>query len=91
MQIELRGVNLEVIFNYYPAERGQRDSYGAPLEPDWPAEYEVYAVTTEDEYSELLINETTDNIRSNDNIIEQLSNQIIMEIELELEEQRNEY
>jgi len=35
------GRDITVDFHYYPATRGYRNSYGAPEEPDEPAEVEV--------------------------------------------------
>ena len=34
-------INLTVTLGFTPAERGSRDSYGAPLEPDYEASFEV--------------------------------------------------
>ena len=34
-------INLTVTLGFTPAERGSRDSYGAPLEPDYVASFEV--------------------------------------------------
>ena len=37
-----------VQFAHYPPRRGQRDRYGAPLEPDEPEDWEIINVTTLD-------------------------------------------
>jgi hypothetical protein len=34
-------IEVTVELSYTPAERGSRDRYGAPLEPDYPASFEV--------------------------------------------------
>ena len=44
MNVIINGVDLEVDYTYYPATRGSRDSYGAPLEPDEPEHLEVERV-----------------------------------------------
>lgn len=43
-EITLRGLRLEVEFDYSPAHRGSRDKYGAPLEPDEPEECDITEV-----------------------------------------------
>ena len=37
-------IDLTVTLGFTPAERGSRDSYGALLEPDYPASFEVESV-----------------------------------------------
>jgi hypothetical protein len=37
-------IEVTVELSYTPAERGSRDRYGAPLEPDYPASFEVESV-----------------------------------------------
>lgn len=38
----------DVHYTYYPAERGIRDSWGAPLEPDYPESFDIDEVRTTD-------------------------------------------
>jgi len=44
LNIELCGVDVTVDFDYFPASRGSRDSYGQQMEPDEPAGFEINAV-----------------------------------------------
>ena len=37
-------IEVTVELSYTPAEHGSRDRYGAPLEPDYPASFEVESV-----------------------------------------------
>jgi hypothetical protein len=41
MKINFKGTELDVEFSYSPASKGSVDSFGAPLEPDYPAEIDV--------------------------------------------------
>lgn len=41
--IQLEECGVIVTGEYIPAEYGERDSYGKPLEPDYPAEFLVEA------------------------------------------------
>ena len=37
-------IDVQITLAYFPGEYGSRDSYGAPLEPDYPATFEVESV-----------------------------------------------
>ena len=37
-------IDVQITLAYFPGEYGSRDSYGAPLEPDYPASFEVESV-----------------------------------------------
>jgi hypothetical protein len=39
VEVELKGVPLEVMFNHSKAHRGSRNKYGVPEEPDEPEEF----------------------------------------------------
>ena len=43
----VHGVMLEVDFDYSPAHRGYRNSFGAPEEPDEPEEVEIEEIRHE--------------------------------------------
>lgn len=36
-----KDITIEIFGEFYPEERGSRDSYGAPIEPDLPAYAEI--------------------------------------------------
>lgn len=44
MTVEIEGIELEVDFEYNAAERGFRDSWGAPIEPDYPESVDINSV-----------------------------------------------
>lgn len=39
-----REIPLTVEYTIHPPERGYRDRYGVPMEPDWPAECEIESI-----------------------------------------------
>lgn len=41
---DVKGIALSVYYTVTPAERGDRDSYGAPMTPDFDAEIELSEV-----------------------------------------------
>lgn len=47
MNITIKGIPLEVDFDYFPATIGQRDSMGVPITPDNPADCEIQSVKVE--------------------------------------------
>ena len=89
LDIEIRGVEIEVEFNYYAEEKGYRDVYGALTEPDFPAEYEVYSVKCKGNFAELVDSPESEYMISSGNLIEKLSREVLIEIEEELETIRN--
>ena len=45
MWVFVRGIEMEVEYEYTKACRGARDSYGVPLEPDEPEDIEIETVS----------------------------------------------
>lgn len=45
MRVFVRGIEMEVEYEYIRACRGARDSYGVPLEPDEPEDVEIETVS----------------------------------------------
>ena len=45
MRVFVRGIEMEVEYEYIKACRGARDSYGVPLEPDEPEDIEIETVS----------------------------------------------
>lgn len=45
MRVSVRGIEMDVEYEYTKACRGARDSYGVPLEPDEPEDIEVETVS----------------------------------------------
>lgn len=43
--VKIRGVPLEVEYDYSPPSKGSRNSMGVPEEPDYPAEFDINEVT----------------------------------------------
>lgn len=71
VQTDCRGVDIEVEVDITPGERGSRDRYGAPLEPDSEADFDIIKVVvgihqgeTEIEITPLLEGDVIDEIKA---------------------------
>lgn len=52
--IQIGAATCEVDYNYTPPQRGSRDRYGAPIDPDCDEDWDIIAIRCEGDCSDLI-------------------------------------